>query len=151
MEGPFTCFVQHEKNVKYFVLKTNVPNVYEHKLELSKLDVSRLKISTFGRNRVTDLVESKLKLHHQEDGHILATCITERSSESSLLAWIRILCKLNRHLENLQVVFKVDYDREPKGLYNRGSLMQENEGADNRDTEGSRTDEQFREKVADFK
>lgn len=146
VEGPFTCFVQHEKSVKYFVLKTNVPNIYEFIDEKGKLDVSRMKISTFGRKEVVDRLESKLKLHHQEDGHILATCITERASESSLLAWIRILCKLNENLENLQVVFKINYDQEPKGLYNRDPLSRENMDAEKR-----KFGENFNEEAASFK
>lgn len=145
VEGPFTCFVQHEKSVKYFVLKTNVPNLYEFKDELQQFDVSRLKISTFGRKEVVDLVDSKMKLHHQEDGHILATCITERSSETSVLAWIRILCKLNENLNNLQVVFKVDYDQEPKGLYNRGNLAKED------DKRGEDVRGDFQEEAKTFK
>lgn len=112
--------------------------------EKGKLDVSRLKISTFGRKEVGDMLEAKLKLHHQEDGHILATCITERSSEASVLAWVRILSKLNENLENLQVVFKVDYDQEPKGLFNRGNLMKE----DDQQPEFSQS---FKDEAASFK
>lgn len=148
MEGPFTCFVQHERSVKYFVLKTNVPNMFEFKDETQKLDVSRLKISTFGRKEVVDLLESKLKLHHQEDGHILATCITERSSEASLLAWIRILCKLNENLDKLQVVFKIDYDQEPKGLWNRGNLAT---GQENKRGHEDSSKEDFQEHASTFK
>lgn len=110
VEGPFTCFVQHEESVKYFVLKTNTPNPYEFVFKTGELDVSRMKISTFGRKEVVEKMDEKLRLHHQEDGAILATCITEKASQQSLLAWIRILCKFNPKLESLQIVFKLSSD-----------------------------------------
>ena len=110
VEGPFFCYVQWERKVKYFVLKTSKPNIFEIEGIAGRLDVSRMKIKTFGRKDVLDIIEKKMKLHHQEDGHILATCITENSSESSILAWIRILCKLNANLDNLQIVFNFNED-----------------------------------------
>lgn len=112
VEGPFYCFVQYEQYVKYFVLKTNTPNLYEFDWERRKADVSRMKISIFGRKNASNILEDRISLHQQEEGAILATCITEKSSESSILAWIRILCKLNENLENLQIVFNINKDGE---------------------------------------
>lgn len=106
-----------------------------------------MKIKTFGRKDVIDIVEEKIKLHHQEDGHILATCITERASESSVLAWVRILCKLNKNLDNLQFVFNVNYDQEPKGCYKEDNKKASNQN----DREDHKEKEDHKDKEEDKK
>jgi len=46
-------------------------------------------------------------VHEQEDGTILAMCITGTSSKESLTSWIRFLERSNEKLSQIPVVFRL--------------------------------------------
>lgn len=46
-------------------------------------------------------------VHHQDDGIILAMCVTGTSSRDSLLSWIKLLQQLNPALAEIPVVFRL--------------------------------------------
>lgn len=46
-------------------------------------------------------------IHQQEDGTILAMCITETCTKDSLIAWIRCLQEANPCLEKMSIVFRL--------------------------------------------
>lgn len=55
-------------------------------------------------------------MHEQEDGNILAMCITGTSSRDSLVSWIRYLQTSNPNLEQIPVIFKLRTDSQETGL-----------------------------------
>lgn len=46
-------------------------------------------------------------IHEQEDGAVLATCVTGTSSKDSLTSWIRFLELTNPRLVQIPVVFRL--------------------------------------------
>jgi len=82
--------------------------------------VSKLCLSPCGLVRVADMFnwsmfeEEKPKaleippsVHEQEDGTILAMCITGTSTKESLTSWIRFLERTNEKLTQIPVVFRL--------------------------------------------
>lgn len=46
-------------------------------------------------------------MHQQEDGTVMAMCITGSASKDSLVTWVRYLQRRNPVLEHIPVVFKL--------------------------------------------
>jgi len=61
-------------------------------------------------------------IHEQEDGTILAMCITGTSSKESLTSWIKFLERSNEKLSQIPVVFRL---RSPQAEVDVWSEKQE--------------------------
>jgi len=53
------------------------------------------------------VLEVPPSVHEQEDGTVLAMCITGTSSKESLTSWIRFLERTNEKLAQIPVVFRL--------------------------------------------
>jgi len=107
VEGPSLIWLR-DQSVNYFLLKGEYqpPPPPEEELDVDDLsNLSKLLDKTLmGPNTALTVVPS---VHEQEDGVILAVCVTGTSSRDSLLSWIRLLGKNNPKLEaGLPVIFQ---------------------------------------------
>jgi hypothetical protein len=61
-------------------------------------------------------LKPKKPVHEQDDGVILAMCITGTSSRDSLVSWIRFLQKSNPNLEQIPVIFTLRTEGQETAL-----------------------------------
>lgn len=106
IEGPFRIFLR-EQSINYFTLKADYRPPPEVK-KLDKDDISSLFNQPDSEEYIfpqTALVPQR-SVHEQDDGTVLAICVTGTSSRDSLLSWVRLLSASNPRLgEGLPVVF----------------------------------------------
>jgi len=65
-------------------------------------------------------------VHEQEDGTVLAMCITGTSSKESLTSWIRLLEQTNKKLSQIPVVFRL---RSPAAPHTEMDVWTDNDKA----------------------
>ncbi|GAB0090994.1 Evolutionarily conserved signaling intermediate in Toll pathway, mitochondrial [Sergentomyia squamirostris] len=112
IEGPFNIWLRN-RCVYYFILRgdafpapppddTNPDDV--ERLEIPPALASSVGIGVSMRRNEVSRVRS---VHEQDDGTVLAVCVTGTSSKDSLLSWIRILQnKGYDDLANIPILFK---------------------------------------------
>ena len=80
---------------------------YSNNIDLNFPIIDTFTWSTlFGEEPPKDIVEAPT-VHEQDDGTILAMCITGTGSKDSLKSWIRFLQISNPKLGEIPVVFKL--------------------------------------------
>lgn len=101
VEGGFRVWLRDVPQT-YFILKAESdPKLFSPPKEKEELgDFETIFDSESPRQLVP-----KLNEHQQEDGTIMAMCITETSSKDSLISWIRCLQNTNPILEKAPIVF----------------------------------------------
>jgi signaling intermediate in Toll pathway protein len=112
VEGGFTVWLR-SKSVTYFILRSDCTEKYlrfcqkpsEDKPSEDK-DASMFQWSVF-EEEAPKVLAVPPSVHEQEDGTILAMCITGSASKDSLTSWIRFLERSNRKLSQVPVVFRL--------------------------------------------
>lgn len=109
VEGVFNVWLR-DKMLYYFVLKSEITatrlkfdkDLKEEDQYEKLFDWSHI---PFFEEVDKSKIVIKPTVHEQEDGTILALCITETSSKNSLVSWINILQESNPNLKDTPVVF----------------------------------------------
>ncbi|XP_037074287.1 evolutionarily conserved signaling intermediate in Toll pathway, mitochondrial-like, partial [Pollicipes pollicipes] len=107
VEGGFRVWLQ-DQSISYFVLRAEPQEQQKHE-GLDSDDITYLENWTWRRSSRTDREsawdERPPSVHKQEDGTIMAVCVTGTSSRDSLLSWIRLLQRRSPRLAELPVLF----------------------------------------------
>ncbi|XP_069123626.1 evolutionarily conserved signaling intermediate in Toll pathway, mitochondrial-like [Argopecten irradians] len=113
VKGSYRVWLRH-KDLFYFVLQSNQgtpqesPGDVKEGSEFEDPDVDWTRLNPY----MTDNEEDKsilvpASIHAQDDGTVMATCITGTNSRDSVLTWIRYLQKTNPQLEHIPVLFEI--------------------------------------------
>lgn len=110
VEGGYKCWLRHF-SVTYFILRAD-PDL----AALKAWNEAKIKVesdvglfdwkSIFEDEEPTQLMPERT-IHEQDDGTILAMCVTGTSTKESLVTWIRCLQRTNPALEQIPIVFKL--------------------------------------------
>lgn len=104
VEGQFKVWLRNVP-VTYFILRTDPVNIQEDEQSKEK-DEDLFNFETiFESEEPKTQVAVRQSDHEQEDGTILAMCVTGTSSKESLIAWIRYLKESNPNLDKTPIVF----------------------------------------------
>nr|CAG4650209.1 EOG090X07J4 [Sida crystallina] len=108
VEGAFLLWLR-DTSINYFILRSEpVKPTEEEQKEYQLLDyddTSQIKSWILGQEETKNDAMIPPSVHEQEDGNILAICITGTSSKDSLLSWIRLLQVKNPKLAHLPILF----------------------------------------------
>ncbi|XP_063865697.1 evolutionarily conserved signaling intermediate in Toll pathway, mitochondrial-like [Scylla paramamosain] len=105
VEGPFRIHLRN-KSVGYFVLRAEAKPKPPPPSRAVIDDVGSIKSWFTGELEPEEtLLTQPCSVHEQEDGTILALCVTGTSGRDSLLSWIRLLEKSNPCLARIPVLF----------------------------------------------
>ncbi|CAH1794947.1 unnamed protein product [Owenia fusiformis] len=105
VEGGYKVWMR-EKCLNYFVLKADpVLEKYGHVEQ--RTDDNWFEWNMFtGEKDQSEIAEAR-SMHEQDEGTILAMCITGSSSKDSLISWIKLLQLSNPNLPHIPVVFAI--------------------------------------------
>ncbi|KAL5019219.1 hypothetical protein ScPMuIL_004941 [Solemya velum] len=104
VEGGYRVWLR-DKQLTYFILRAEAKPENFEPIDLEKEEENLFDWKLFfEEEQPTDLVPA-FSIHEQEDGTVLASCITGTASKDSLVTWIRYLQADNPNLEQIPVVF----------------------------------------------
>jgi len=106
VEGPNRIYLR-DTSLQYFVLKAEAQTQPPPPPPEDPDDVSNLPVVYFDPRDGENLTPVEKSVHEQEDGTVLALCVTETSSPSSVSAWLYFLQLTNPALENIHIVFSL--------------------------------------------
>uniref|UniRef100_A0A2P2I4Q4 Evolutionarily conserved signaling intermediate in Toll pathway, mitochondrial n=1 Tax=Hirondellea gigas TaxID=1518452 RepID=A0A2P2I4Q4_9CRUS len=106
VRGPFRIYLREEA-INYFTLTADYkPPPAVEPLDKDDVSIVALLLREDSSLRSETAITVTPSVHEQEDGTILAICVTGTSSRDSLLSWVRLLCHTNPKLgQGLPVVF----------------------------------------------
>ncbi|KAH9504110.1 hypothetical protein Btru_067736, partial [Bulinus truncatus] len=114
VEGPFPIYLRYIQK-QYFLLRAEPDTqaiIKKKKQETEEeRDTNMFEWINFFEEEYSS-IKSFISVHEQEDGTILAICITGTSSKSSVQSWIRWLENSNPNLSKTPVLFKISSDHE---------------------------------------
>jgi signaling intermediate in Toll pathway protein len=104
VEGPHRIYLR-DTSIHYFVLKAEATTQPPPPTPEDPDDVSQLPVVYFDPKDGERQCPVEKSVHEQEDGTVMAICVTETSSPASLSAWLYFLQQTNPALEKLNIVF----------------------------------------------
>ncbi|XP_033755411.1 evolutionarily conserved signaling intermediate in Toll pathway, mitochondrial-like [Pecten maximus] len=108
VKGSYRVWLRH-KNLSYFVLQSDTGRPHAPAGDIdddSEVDWTGLN-PYFTENETDQAILVPPSIHSQDDGTVMATCITGSSSRDSVVTWIRYLQKTNPKLENIPILFSI--------------------------------------------
>ncbi|XP_052784269.1 evolutionarily conserved signaling intermediate in Toll pathway, mitochondrial-like [Mya arenaria] len=106
VEGGFRVWMR-EAHQTYFILRADSdPKLFRQPTEEEELD-NLFEFETIFDTEKPKALVPRPNIHQQEDGTILAMCITQTGCKDSLISWIRCLQERNPKLAKIQIVFRL--------------------------------------------